>query len=497
MTVVRASASPLAPGRQVAVTWGIPDRFGGMTSALLRRSRLFAQTGAATTVVTLEDRPDYDVVRARLRERGELEGGVELRNIYEDFRIAHREPIDAPAAPAAPARPADDEAVSPAGAVHRWREGAEVVRVEHRRADGSLAVLESRPHPEAAKRTVTTFDPAGRPTGRWSTVRRFRLAWLDEVLGGAPAILVVDSKVAARVLQHYRRRHVTLIHLVHGAHTDRAGRLTPLRREVFEHLDRWDAVAFLTDRQRLAAMTHVGDGRNFVSVSNVVTIPERMPRLPPDRLHGVIASGLSRRKRIEHALEAVARVRALGVPVTLEVVGDGPQRRPLEAEARRLGLAEAVTFTGYSPRGAERFRDGAWTLLTSRSEGESLSLLEAMGAGCLPIAYDIPYGPADAIHHGRSGYLIPDADVAGVASALIALCELDEDRLAAMRSAARQVAQGYGPDAVLSKWGRAQAAAVRRHAERQPPPPPLLRRAAGRVSRAAARALRGSRRRPR
>lgn len=485
-------AAPSLPrGRQIAVTWGIPDRFGGMTSALLRRSRLFAHAGASTTVVTFEDRPDYEVVRARLLEQGELDGGVSLRNIFEDFRIAEREPLDAPLPPTAPARPPDDETASPSGSVHRWREGAELVRVEHRRADGTLAVLESRPHPEARTRTVTAFDSRGRATGHWSTVRRFRFAWLDDVLEGEPAVMIVDSKLAARVVQHYRRPQVTVIHLVHGAHATGDGRLTPLRRDVFEHLERWDAVAFLTERQRDAAVADVGDGRNFVGVSNVVTIPEWMPRLPPDRLHGVIASGLSRRKRVEHALEAVARVRALGVTVTLEIIGDGPQRRFLEEEARRLGLSGAVAFTGYSPDGAERFREGAWTLLTSRSEGESLSLLEAMGAGCIPIAYDIPYGPADAIRPGRSGHLVPDGDVAGIATALIAVCVLDDDRLAAMRRAARRVAQGYSEAAVLAKWSEAQDAAVRRHAERVRPAPSLLRRAARRVSRAAARALRG------
>lgn len=489
------------PSRQLAVTWGIPDRFGGMTEALLHRSRLFAAAGARAEVVTFEPRPDYGAVRAELEARGELAGGVGLRNIYEDFRRRADEPCPVDALPAPAERPPDEVNDTASGTVLRWRDGAALARVEHRRADGSLAVLEQRPHPEASHRVVTSFDAAERTTGQWASVRRFRFAWLDELVAGRPTVAIVDSKTAARWMQHYRRPLVTRIHLVHGAHHDAQGRLTASRRDIFEHLERWDAVVFLTDRQRAAAIAAVGDSGNLDVVPNAVTIPEWMPRLPPDRLHGVIATRLSALKRIDHALQVIARVRALGVPVTAEILGDGSQRARLEAEAARLGLAEAVTFAGYAADGAERFARGSWTLLTSRSEGTSLALLEAMGAGCIPVAYDIAYGPAEVIREGRSGWLVPDGDIAAAAAALTSLCVLPDDRLAAMRRSARHTAQAYDEESVLERWIDVQEAAVRRHKERRRREgPSLLRRAAGRalrVSRAAAQALRGSTPHPR
>ncbi|MFC8680719.1 glycosyltransferase [Microbacterium ureisolvens] len=377
------SSANALPSRQLAVTWGIPDRYGGMTSALLRRSRLFAAAGARADVVTFEPRPDYAAVRARLEERGELAGGVGLRNIYEDFRHRPHEPRPVDVLPQQAECPPDEVHDTGAGSVHRWLDGAAVARVEHRRADGSLAVLEQRPHPEAPHRVVTSFDATGRTTGQWSSVRHFRFAWLDELLDGHEAVAIVDSKTAAGWMQHYRRAQVTRIHMVHGAHHDSQGRLTASRRDLFEHLDRWDAVVFLTERQRAAAVGAVGDSGNLEVVPNAVNTPEWMPRLPPDRLHGVIASRLSTLKRIDHSLQVIARVRDLGVPVTAEIIGDGSQRRRLEAEAARLGLSDAVTFAGYVSDCAERFTRGSWTLLTSRSEGTSLALLEAMGTGCL------------------------------------------------------------------------------------------------------------------
>lgn len=505
--MARVSETPLTAGlpvrRQLAITWGIPDRYGGMTAALLHRSRLFARAGATAGVVTFETRPDYAAVRAALEERGELAGGVVLRNIYEDCRVGLRIPGPPPgqATRAIAARPPDDEITAPTGSRRRWVDGDVVVRMEHLRADGSLAVLEERTDPDASTCTVTAFDLDGRPIGSWPSLRRFRFAWLDAVRAGEPAVVIVDSKVAARSLQHYRRADVTRIHLVHGAHHDGAGRLTASRRELFEHLDRWDAVGFLTERQRAVTIAQLGDTGGLHVVHNAVAVPERMPELPPDRLHGVIACRLSGLKRVDHALEVIARVRAAGVPVTAEIVGDGPARSRLEEEAGRLGLADAVRFTGYLPTAPERFEHGAWTLLTSRSEGESLSLLEAMGAGCVPVAYDIPYGPAEAIRDARTGRLVADGDIDAAAGALAGLCRLDDESYAAVRREARRVAQGYSEDAVLARWAEVQRAAVRRHADTERRSRrSLLHRAVGRalrVSRGAARALRGSTPHPR
>lgn len=501
---VRRSAPPLVPAtrlpRQLAVTWGIPDDYGGMTAALLHRSRLFAGIGARVDVLTFDPRPDYGEVRAQLRERGELVAGMRLLNLYEHFRDAVRPRAEVELPPGAPTRPHDEERRGSGGSVRRWLDEGEAVRIEHRRADGSLAVLEERAGDSAARRVVTTLDADEAPTGQWRSLARFRFAWIDELLGGEPAVAIVDSKTAARFMQHYRRAAVTRIHVVHGAHHDADGRLTPERREVFENLGRWDAVAFLTERQRDSAVAMLGDPGNLVVVANAVALPAVVAESAPDRRHGVIVAHLSARKRLDHALRVIEGVRARGIPVTAEVVGDGDERARLESDAARWGLGEAVVFAGHTPRGADRFALGAWTLLTSRSEGSPLTLTEAMAAGCVPISYDIPYGPSDVIDDGRNGFLVPDGDIGAGVDALERLCRLDDRAYAAMRREARRAVELRGTQDLVARWAEIQDAAIRRHA---PPPaarPSFLRRAVRRgirFSRAAVRALRGSTRRRR
>lgn len=451
--------------RQLAVTWGIPDQYGGMTAALLHRSRAFVRrSGAAVDILTFESRPDYEDVRQRLRGQGELIDGMRLRNIYEDFRAAARAPVEVPRRTASPSRPHDEETATVAGSVRRWRRGEADERVEHRRSDGSLAVLEEQ---RRGGRLITSFDRAGRPTGQWTSASAFRFAWIDDLLGADEAVVIADSKTVARFLQLYRRPNIALIHMVHGSHHDSRGRLTASRRPIFENLHWWDAVVFLTARQRAAAAALLGDTGNLHVVPNGVTLPERMPRLPRDRLHGVIVSRLSGIKRLDHALRIIAAVRKLGIPVTADIVGEGAQHARLEAQAKGLGVADAVRFTGYVPQAADLYSRASWTLLTSRSEGESLSLVEAMAAGCLPVAYDIRYGPAEVIADGRNGHLVPDGDIDAAARALVALCVLDDDALAAARRAARRTAQQHDDGATVARWAAVQRAAGGRAALRE------------------------------
>ena len=465
----------------MTVAWRIPDDYGGMTGAMLRRSRGLAARGADVVVVTFDDRPDYDEVRRRLEAGGAL-GGATLRNVYEDFRLRGRRAGLALAPDAAAGAP-DEVVTTSSGQVGRWREGTGLRRVEHRRADGTLAVVEEALGSVTGPRRVTSLDRDGRVTGQWPTLRDFRFAWLDEVIGADPAVVTVDSKTAAQVMQHYSRPGVALALMIHGNHLTAAGEVAPSRGDVFAHLDRWDAVVVLTERQRAAIEERFGAGDRLAVVHNAVEAPASVPALPVDRMRGVVVSRVTPHKRIDHILRVVAEVRAQGVPVTLELVGDGPARAKLGSLTRELGLEEAVDFAGFVPGGASRFAGGGWTMLASRSEGESLVLAEAMGAGCVPVAYDIDYGPAEAIRDGENGFLVPDGDRAAAAAALVRLCRLPETEYAAMRQAARAFALTRTDETLLDAWTgiHDRALAIRASRRAGSSQPSLVRRVLRRV----------------
>ena len=128
---------------------------------------------------------------------------------------------------------------------------------------------------------------------------------------------------------------------------------------------------------------------------------------------------LRRYKGLDWLFRAFPAVRRRFPETRLVVVGDGPDRARLEAEARRLGIAEAVDFLGFVPQ-AEKARHlaAAWVLVQpSPKEGWGLTVIEAGASGTAVVAADSP-GLRDSVRRDETGLLVPFADDAALAGAL-------------------------------------------------------------------------------
>ncbi|MFT3668890.1 MAG: glycosyltransferase [Pseudoxanthomonas sp.] len=124
----------------------------------------------------------------------------------------------------------------------------------------------------------------------------------------------------------------------------------------------------------------------------------------------------------DHALllRAFAKVRMQVPEAVLAIVGDGPLRSALEAQAEQAGLSDAVRFLG-DRHDVPRLLTGMDVFaLSSASEGYSIALLEACAAGLPIVATDVG-GNREIVRDGINGRLVPAADVAALATALIAL----------------------------------------------------------------------------
>jgi glycosyltransferase involved in cell wall biosynthesis len=93
----------------------------------------------------------------------------------------------------------------------------------------------------------------------------------------------------------------------------------------------------------------------------------------------------------------------------LLVVGDGPQRQPLEALARHLGVSGRTVFAGYQPQPERLLKAMDLFVLTSRHEGLPLALLEAWAAG-LPVISSAVGAIPQTVLHGINGMLFPSGD---------------------------------------------------------------------------------------
>lgn len=162
---------------------------------------------------------------------------------------------------------------------------------------------------------------------------------------------------------------------------------------------------------------------------------------PGEPLRFIGVGRMVEKKGFDDALAAFASMRADAPPATLTLIGEGPLRRGFQAQAARLGLGEAVRFTGLLPhtRVAEELARAHVFVLPSRTaksgdmEGIPVALMEAMAQG-MPVLATRHSGTPELVEHDVSGLLCDEGDRAALAANMSAIARAPE-RWAAMGAA--------------------------------------------------------------
>jgi glycosyltransferase involved in cell wall biosynthesis len=137
-------------------------------------------------------------------------------------------------------------------------------------------------------------------------------------------------------------------------------------------------------------------------------------------------------------IESLAELRRRGVDVRATIVGEGPERAALEAMAKRLGVADRLTFTGAVGQDDIRsyYARADVFCLPSFAEGLPVVAMEAMAMG-LPVVSTRIMGIPEVVEHGETGILVPPARHDLLADALERLAT-DPELCAAMGAAGRR-----------------------------------------------------------
>lgn len=461
----------LPDGTLYALTWSIPRQFGGLTKSLLQRScQLATVFGREVVVITLAAQGSLDDERASLRERGLLVDGVSLLNLWEElgatpdgiWTTAGFDPtITGPELHG----PADDV--------------AEITRL-----DGSVLARqrwqtlgESPKLTKLGDEVVRTeiWDRQGTFLGGWHGVWPLWRWWLDRVIRH-PAHMIVDSANVADCVAAAPLADVPTTYVVHNSHVAGSreapyGRLERWRAYTIVRAHQFDAVVHLTRAQRDHVDLLFGRQGNAHVLPHAIETTSTNPKGRRPAGRGIVMANLDGRKRIPHAVRAVAEASRTAPAVDLTIYGRGPEREAVLAEIDELGAP--ARLEGYTSDPAGAFTGSSYMPLTSSREGFGLVLVESMAAGCLPIAYDIEYGPSDIINDGVDGFLVPRADEAALAARIADVATSSRWRLRRMRKAARRRAAEFLPAAVVPLWGPVLEAAKARSRGRAATEPSL------------------------
>ena len=256
---------------------------------------------------------------------------------------------------------------------------------------------------------------------------------LAEVLGREGIDLVhthnprphVHGALAALAARRVTGKRPRVVHTKHGRnYPDDLGRVLA-NRMASALSDR--IVAVSDDARRVALEIERGNARRLVTIRNGVDTRAYKPGdaersrhaqgVPADVLHVGCVARLSAEKDHATLIQAFARVRTSHPGARLTLVGDGPERASLEALVKKFGLQGAVHFLGHRDDVASLLPGFDLFALASRTEGTSLTLLEAAAAG-LPIVATRVGGNPEIVADGETGLLVHAGEPAAFADAI-------------------------------------------------------------------------------
>jgi glycosyltransferase involved in cell wall biosynthesis len=154
---------------------------------------------------------------------------------------------------------------------------------------------------------------------------------------------------------------------------------------------------------------------------------------------------------VDRVLRAFGIIQEKFADATLEVVGDGSQRRALEMLARELGLRNTSFKGQVDPNLICDTYDTADIYLNgSEIDNQPLSLLEAFACG-LPIVTTDAGGIPDIVADGVTGNVVPRGDYVQMAERAIGLLS-NPSKAKEMVEQGRRECQKYSWEAVRSEW---------------------------------------------
>ena len=157
---------------------------------------------------------------------------------------------------------------------------------------------------------------------------------------------------------------------------------------------------------------------------------------------------LSREKGHADLVQSLARLARLHPALGFKavIVGDGPERARVEAEAASAGVGDRMVFAGHADDVRPFYAAADVLALPSHSEGSPLVLLEAMAAGVPVVATDVG-GVPEVAADGETALLVPARDARAFAAALARVLSDPKLAHALAETASARVAADFSSEA--------------------------------------------------
>ena len=165
----------------------------------------------------------------------------------------------------------------------------------------------------------------------------------------------------------------------------------------------------------------------------------------------IIVARHSYEKGLDRLFQIWKKVSVSNPDWVLEIYGKKSEVIDLQMLANKLNISSSVSFFEPQKDIVERYLDASIYVMTSRSEGFPMVLIEAMSCGLPVVAFDCPIGPRAIIDSNKNGFLIQDGNLNDFAEKLELLMQNASERTK-MGACAKESVSKYNVDVIMGQW---------------------------------------------
>ncbi len=283
----------------------------------------------------------------------------------------------------------------------------------------------------------------------FNTYDQYKTFWINQYIGNETCNVIIDPRLEDKNVINAKLKNAQLFFVFHGDHLKPNKTLKTRFQHVFPMpQNSHHRFIVLTEEQAEDIRNHPEYGGIDISVIGH-PIEQRELSIDYDDKRFIILSRLAESKQVLDAIKAFTIFWQNHQDYYLDIYGDGDEKDNLAMYIKYLNPGNNIQLKGFTADGNNELQKSLATIIATRTEGNSLSIIESLANGCPIASYTFKYGQQDNIINGVNGFIAQENSPQALANTLEQIIKFKQDR--------QQIASTvdkYSREALIEKWNQ-------------------------------------------
>ncbi|MDN6640833.1 MAG: glycosyltransferase [Tetragenococcus sp.] len=265
-------------------------------------------------------------------------------------------------------------------------------------------------------------------------------------------IIICDGPGSFPKIVNAGFKHVKEYAVLHTNHLNKNNVEKRKETDILKNGDQLDGIVLLTESQKKDVSRDYNLNNLFVN-SNFIEVPDIMNDYNDSKQKIVgMVSRLVENKGFDYLIKVAKTITNVHEDVSFHIYGEGEYRSKIEELIHENNLEKNVELKGYTTEPNKVISQFDCVISTSQVEGQGLSIIEAMLQQKPVVVFDVNYGPSDFVKHNQNGFLIENQDINKMAESIVYLLENKSIAKQMGEQARDDIIKKYSPEIVMAQW---------------------------------------------